>query len=82
MEEMPMPEDLVDSIVAALEGDAPAPAPEALDEGPAPAQTAVPAPGNTMPTDDAQGTVRRVIAELSADRELLLELKKALAAVE
>ena len=84
MEEMPMPGDLVDSIVAALEGDAAAPAPEPLDQSLAPAQTAATTPASPTQSGDVQGTVRRVIAELSAeaDRELLLALKKALAAVE
>ena len=79
-----MPGDLVDGIVAALESDAPAPVPAASDEGPAPIEAAAPVPASSTQSGDVQGTVRRVIAELSAeaDRELLLALKKALAAVE
>ena len=82
MEATPMPEDLVDGIVAALESDAPAPTPDLLNESPAP--TAAPALTSPTQSGDVQGTVRRVIAELSAeaDRELLLALKKALADVE
>ena len=81
-----MPGDLVDGIVAALESDAlapaPAPAPAASDEGPAPTSP-VAAPASLTQSGGVDGTVRRVIAELSAesDRELLLALKKALAAV-
>ena len=74
MEEMPMPGDLVDSIVAALESDAPAPAPELLEESPA---LAAPAPA--MPqkgSGDINDTVRRIIAE--TDPELLRALKQAL----
>ena len=73
-----MPEDLVDSIVSALEGDAPAPAPEPLDEGPVPtAEAAALAPA--MPqkgSGDINETVRRIIAE--TDPELLRALKQAL----
>ena len=89
MEEMPMPGDLVDGIVAALEGDAPAPAPELLDESPGPAaqatapapapavEAAAPAPATPQKgSDDINDTVRRIIAE--TDPELLRALKQAL----
>ena len=78
MEETPMPGDLVDGIVAALESDAPAPAPELFDESPAPAAQA-PAPAPAMRQEgsgDINDTVRRIIAE--TDPELLRALKQAL----
>ena len=73
-----MPEDLVEGIVAALESDAPAPAPELLDESPAAAAEAA-AIAPAMPqkgSGDINDTVRRIIAE--TDPELLRALKQAL----
>ena len=74
MEEAPMPGDLVDGIVAALE--TPAPAPELLDESPAPAPAPAPAPIRQEGSGDINETVRRIIAE--TDPELLRALKQAL----
>ena len=78
MEEMPMPEDLVDNIVAALESDAPPPAPEPEGEGSASLAltSAQPAPRSQPDRSaDIKDTVRGIIA----DPELVLALKQALA---
>ena len=78
MEKAPMPGDLADGIVAALDSDAPVPAPEVLDDSPAPAApVAAPAPAMCQEgSGDINDTVRRIIAE--TDPELLWALKQAL----
>ena len=80
MEEDPMPEGLVDDIMAALVAEAPAPAPE--DDGLSATSSNVSLRPQMSRENDMTASLRRIMegAELLAgDRELLAGLKKALA---
>ena len=80
MEEDPMPEGLVDDIMAALVAEPPAPAPE--DDGLSATSSAASLRPQMSRENDMTASLRRIMAggELqAADRELLAGLKKALA---